>query len=147
MPKPSLNPVELPCLGAVAGVLFLRLGSQGAALGQALLQRVGDLCAGAADEAQGDEAAILEDLDQDQRDRRAKQGVAGQARAAMAAALAALGPEAVLAVLPLDLDNVRAFRALRALRVSGAEAARAWTDGLELVCWAWPSWLLLLQVP
>ena len=110
MCKSSLNPSQPHCLGAVAGVLFQRLGSPGAALSQALLQRVGDLCAGAADEALGDEAAILEDLDADQRDKRAKRGVAGQACAAMAAALAGLGPEAVLAVLPLDLDNVRALR-------------------------------------
>ena len=76
-----------------------------------LLQRVGDLCAGAADEALNDDSAVLEDLDADQRDQRAKKGVAGQARGAMAAALAGLGPQAVLAVLPLDLDNVRALSA------------------------------------
>ena len=87
------------------------MGAHGAILGQALLARVGDLCAGAADEALNDDSAILEDLDPE---KRARKGVAGQARAAMAAALAGLGPQAVLAVLPLDLDNVSSgFRLCR----------------------------------
>ena len=82
-----------------------RLGRRGAPLAQALLARLGDLCAGAADSVQQDDAPALEALGDEASEHDA---AAARAEAAMGAAIKALGPESVLAVLPLNLLEVHA---------------------------------------
>ncbi|BDA46153.1 RRP12-like protein [Coccomyxa sp. Obi] len=87
-----------PSALSVSAVLFERLGHRGAALAEPLLERVGELCAAAA------EAAEAADQDDDEG---GAVGVeyAGAAAAAMSAALRHLGPENVLRALPLNLEE------------------------------------------
>lgn len=91
------------CTDAVSAVLFERLGHRGAALAEPLLERVGELCAAAA------EAAEAAEHDGDDEEEEGAVGVecAGAAAAAMSAALRHLGPENVLRALPLNLEEVR----------------------------------------
>lgn len=87
------------CAGAVCAALFERLGRRGAPLAGPLLERVGELCATAAEaaeEADGEEEGAAPGVE-----------YAAAAAAAMGAALRHLGPEEVLRVLPLNLDEVR----------------------------------------
>ena len=88
------------CDNAVSAALFERLGQRGARLAEPLLERVGDLCAAAAEAAE-------EADDEDDEERTAGAEYAGAAGAAMSSALRNLGPEAVLQVLPLNLEEVR----------------------------------------
>ena len=62
------------------------------ALGERLLQRLGELCAGAADIEEDGDVAMAE--------------IAGPAQEALGAAIRSLGPEAVLGALPLNLQEV-----------------------------------------
>ena len=82
-------------LCAVSASLFERLGSRGAQIAQPLVERVGALCAEAAeaegDRSEGDEAGPYE----------------GAAAAAMGAAIRHLGPQQVLGILPLNIAEVR----------------------------------------
>ncbi|GAB4822579.1 hypothetical protein N2152v2_009625 [Parachlorella kessleri] len=83
------------CLPVVAE-LIERLGRPGAALAGGLVQRVGELCAGAEDaDEEGAEAG--------EEGAGARDQVAVAAQNALGAAMRALGPEAVLAALPLNL--------------------------------------------
>ena len=79
---------------AVSGALFERLDSGGAQLAQPLVERVGALCAEAAeaeaDRDEGEAAAPYE----------------GAAAAAMGAAIRHLGPQRVLGILPLNIAEV-----------------------------------------
>ena len=89
---PSRMPRALPptpCVCSVAAELIKRLGRAGAPLAAGLLQRLGELCAGA-DEAAAQGAAVDE-------------ATIAAAQSALGAALCSLGPEAVLAALPLNL--------------------------------------------
>lgn len=86
---------EYPLLSpSVSGSLFERLGSRGAQLAQPLVERVGAICAEAAEaEAErdeGEEGAPYESA----------------AAGAMGAAIRHLGPQQVLAVLPLNIAEV-----------------------------------------
>lgn len=72
-------------------------------MAEALLQRVGNLCAGAADAAQKDSGPALEALADEPSQAEA---VAAKAEAIMGVAIRSLGPEAVLAALPLNLVEV-----------------------------------------
>ena len=87
----------------MSAVLFERLGYRGAALAEPLLERVGELCAAAA------EAAEAADAEDEEEGEEGAVGVAfaGAAAAAMSAALRHLGPENVLRALPLNLEEVR----------------------------------------
>ncbi len=87
----------------MSAVLFERLGHRGAALAEPLLERVGELCAAAAEAA---EAADAEDEEEGEEGAVGMQ-YAGAAAAAMSAALRHLGPENVLRDLPLNLEEVR----------------------------------------
>lgn len=87
----------------MSAVLFERLEHRGAALAEPLLERVGELCAAAAEAA---EAADAEDEEEGEEGAVGMQ-YAGAAAAAMSAALRHLGPENVLRDLPLNLEEVR----------------------------------------
>lgn len=82
-------------LYAVSASLFERLGSRGAQIAQPLVERVGALCAEAAEaegkRSEGDEAEPYE----------------GAAAAAMGDAIRHLGPQQVLGILPLNIAEVR----------------------------------------
>ena len=77
---------------AVVGELLASLGHAGAPLAERLLQRLGELCAGAADIEEDGDVAMAE--------------IAGPAQEALGAAIRSLGPEAVLGALPLNLQEV-----------------------------------------
>lgn len=95
-----LGDEDVLCNDAVSAVLFERLGRRGARLAEPLLERVGELCATAAEAAEeADEEAGEEGA--------AGVPYAGAAAAAMSSALRNLGPEDVLQVLPLNLEEVR----------------------------------------
>ena len=79
-------------LFAVVGELLESLGRNGAPLASRLLERLGELCAGAADVEEGGDVAMAE--------------IAGPAQDALGAAIRSLGPEAVLDALPLNLQEV-----------------------------------------
>ena len=81
---------------AVAGELLEQLGTTGAPLAAGLLLRLGEMCAGASDAAEEEEA--LDDAIS--KDALAAQNALGQG-------IRAMGPEAVLQVLPLGLVEVR----------------------------------------
>jgi ribosomal RNA-processing protein 12 len=78
--------------------LIEKLGRPGAPLAEGLVQRVGELCAGAED---AEDAAGAADDDGGARDQ-----VLVAAQSALGAAMRALGPEVVLAALPLNLIQV-----------------------------------------
>lgn len=113
---------------AVATALLERLGRRGAPLASPALVRLGDLCAGAFDAAQQNEANALEALDDESAER---EEASSRAEAAMGAAIRALGPEAVLAELPLNLLEVGALCACAHL----SERVCACAPGLSC-CWA-----------
>ena len=79
---------------AVSGALFERLDSGGAQLAQPLVERVGALCAEAAEaEAERDEGEAAAPYE-------------SAAAAAMGAAIRHLGPQQVLGILPLNIAEV-----------------------------------------
>ena len=80
----------------MAGELLEQLGTNGAPLAAGLLLRLGEMCAGASDAAEEEEA--LDDATS--KDALAAQNALGQG-------IRAMGPEAVLQVLPLGLVEVR----------------------------------------
>ena len=92
---------EGPFSRAVVEELFSAVGPAGAGLAEGLLQRLGELCAAAAEAAE-------EDAEEDGDGEGNGDGdvVGRAAKAALGAAIRSLGPAAVLRVLPLNLQNV-----------------------------------------
>ena len=119
MPAPSLNSLSF---AAVTSGLFERLGSRGAQLAQPLVERVGVLCAEAAEaEAERDEGEAAAPYE-------------SAAAAAMGAAIRHLGPQHVLSILPLNIAEVppaqsrltNDFVPALALSTQLAEGAHSW---------------------
>ena len=88
---------------AVCAEMIEKLGLRGAGLAAGLLERIGELCAGADDAAAAGQQAMDEQL-------------LLVAQNALGAAMRSLGPETVLAALPLNLSE----------GLAGTGEARTW---------------------